>query len=188
MLGTKAFTISPGLKLFSPWNLLYTRLAMNLEIFLPFFPGIKGVCLILAEWPWGHYSHNLFISLNIGFSFISLPGAPSLPEPYILCLFFLILLLFIKRLFISVNSNNHTTEFITGCFYMSFINAISINLSTLASDSLFRQGQKATFFTKIPQKQSLGYILKFFSSETSCAGSALCKSLSATKSNMSPLG
>jgi hypothetical protein len=42
-----------------------------------------------------------------------------------------------------------------GFFETSFVNAINLSLFTLASGRLFRQGQKvATFFTKIPQKQS----------------------------------
>jgi hypothetical protein len=65
--------------------------------------------------------------------------------------------------------SNHTTEFISGCFEISFANAINLNVFfTLASGGFFRQGKKAaTFFTKIPQKQSLGHALAVFSSETS---------------------
>ena len=67
----------------------------------------------------------------------------------------------------------------------SFVNAINLSLFTLASGKTLRQRQKAaTFFTKIPQKQSLGHILKFFSTETSWARSAQFKSLSATKSSI----
>jgi hypothetical protein len=62
---------------------------------------------------------------------------------------------------------NQRTKFLLGFFETSLVNGSNINLFTLASGRLFREGQKAaTFFTKIPQKQSLGHPLKFFSTET----------------------
>jgi hypothetical protein len=49
-------------------------------------------------------------------------------------------------LFVRVNQR---TKPILGIFETSFVNAINLNLFTLASDRLFRQGQKAAiFFTK----------------------------------------
>ena len=72
-----------------------------------------------------------------------------------------------------------------GRFWDFFVNAIKLSLFNLASGRLFRQGQKAVvFFTKIPQKQSLSHILKFFSAETSWARSAQFKSLATTKSTI----
>jgi hypothetical protein len=77
---------------------------------------------------------------------------------------------------------NQRTKSLLGFFETSFVNAININLFTLDSGRLFRQGQKAaTLFTKIPQKQSLGHILKFFSTETK---SAQFKPYSATESSI----
>jgi hypothetical protein len=55
-----------------------------------------------------------------------------------------------------------------GYFEISFVNAINLNLFTLASGRLFREEQNVTtFYTKL-SKQSLGHILKF-SSEISSA-------------------
>jgi hypothetical protein len=74
---------------------------------------------------------------------------------------------------------NQRTKSIMGVSETSFVNA---------SGRLFRQGQKvATFFTQIPQKQSLGHILKL-SIEASWARSALFKSFSVTKSSIFVLG
>jgi hypothetical protein len=76
---------------------------------------------------------------------------------------------------------NQTTKSLLGFFETSFVNAINTNLFTLDSGRLFRQEQKAaTLFTKIPQKQSLGHILKFFFTEPTWARSAL----SGTKSSI----
>jgi hypothetical protein len=45
---------------------------------------------------------------------------------------------------------NHRTKFILGCLELSFASAINLNLFTLVSGRLFRQGQKATtFITKL---------------------------------------
>jgi hypothetical protein len=91
--------------------------------------------------------------------------------------------------FIRMIFSNNTTEFIPGCFETSFFKAININLFILASGRLFGQWQKAaTFLTQIPQKQSLGHTLKFFSTETSWARSAQFKSHSAMKSSIFLLG
>jgi hypothetical protein len=49
-----------------------------------------------------------------------------------------------------------------GYFEISFINAINLNLVTLASGRLFRKGQNAvTDFIKIPQEQPLGTKILF---------------------------
>jgi hypothetical protein len=73
-------------------------------------------------------------------------------------------------------------------FETSFINAFDMSLFTLALARLFRQGQKAAmFFTKIPQKQSLGHILKFFT-ETFWDRSMQFTSHLATKSSIFLLG
>jgi hypothetical protein len=76
---------------------------------------------------------------------------------------------------------NQRTKFLLGCFEMSSVNANNINLFNLASGRFFRQGQKAAiFFKKIPQKQPLCHIQKFFS-ETTWARSTQLKSLTAIK-------
>jgi hypothetical protein len=62
---------------------------------------------------------------------------------------------------------NQRTKSMLAISETSFVNVIKINIFALALCRLFRQDKKgATFFTKIPQKQSLRHILKFFSSET----------------------
>jgi hypothetical protein len=67
----------------------------------------------------------------------------------------------------------------------SLVNAINLSYFTLASG---RQGQKvATFFTKIPQKQTLGHIFKFFI-ETFWARSAQFKLLLVIKSYIFLIG
>jgi hypothetical protein len=71
----------------------------------------------------------------------------------------------IKMFFIR---ENYRTESMLVFFDISFVSAINLSLFTLTSGRLFRQGQKAaTLFTKISQKQYVGHIVKFFSSETS---------------------
>jgi hypothetical protein len=97
---------------------------------------------------------------------ILLTGDLLIIEPYILYFSFLSLL-FIRMLFIQ---HNQRTKTLLSISKTSFVSAINLSLFTLASARLFRQGQKAaTFFTKIPQNQSLCHILKLFSSETSRA-------------------
>ena len=109
-------------------------------------------------------------------------GVSLILTPYILHLSFLSLLHLFKMIFVSSNQRIKT---LLGFFETSFVNAINLSLFTLASGRLFRQCQKvATFFTKISQKQYLGYILKFFSSEASWARSAQFKSLTPTKSSI----
>ena len=85
----------PGFKFFCTWYLLFTRMALNLEIILLLLLGIKSVVLPcldinLAGWylaPRSALPYLNLISLNKGFSFISLPGAPLILEPYILFFF-----------------------------------------------------------------------------------------------------
>jgi hypothetical protein len=80
---------------------------------------------------------------------------------------------------------NQRTKSMLGISETSFVNEIYINIDIVALGRFFRQGQKAaTFFTKIPQKQSLCHTLKFFSFETSWARSAQFKSLSVAKSSI----
>ena len=89
---------------------------------------------------------------------------------------FLSLLCLIEMFFMKLNQR---TKSMLGFSETSFINAINLNLFTLALGRLFRQGQKAAiFFTKILQDRSLGYILKLFS-ETSRARLPQFKSSSA---------
>ena len=95
---------------------------------------------------------------------------PLILEPYILHFSFLSLLCLFKMLFMRLSQR---TKSLLDFFETSFVNAINMNLFTLASGRFFRQLQKVpTFFTKIPQKQSLSHILKFFSYETSWARAA----------------
>jgi hypothetical protein len=80
-------------------------------------------------------------------SFHFLVGAPLIVEPYILYVFFPQLLYLIKPLFMRAS---HRTESMLGFLETSFLNAINLNLFTLAPSRFFRQGQKAAiFFTKI---------------------------------------
>jgi hypothetical protein len=111
-------------------------------------------------------------------------------EPYILYFSFLSFLCLFKLLFIRLNQRTKSLLGFCCCCLTSFINAINLSLFTLASGRLFRQGQNvATFFTKIPQNQSLCHILKFFFSfEISWARSTQFKLLPATKSSIFLLG
>jgi len=78
-----------------------------------------------------------------------------------------------------MNFSNHTTEFTP-----SFFKAINLNHFTLTSGTLFGQRQKAaTFFPEIPQKQSLGHILKFFFTKPPWARSEQFKLFSITKTS-----
>ena len=98
----------PGFKFFCTWYLLFTRMALNLEIILLLLLGIKSVVLPcldinLAGWdlaPRSPLPYLNLISLNKGFSFISLPGAPLILEPY----FF-----FLCELAILVQNAHHET-------------------------------------------------------------------------------
>jgi hypothetical protein len=123
--------------------------------------------------------------LNTGFSSVALPGAFLLLEPHIFYFFFLNVLCFIKNTLHEAKPQQ--TELV--CFETSVVNAINLIHLTLASGRLFRHRQKAaTLLTKIAQEQSLGHILKFFSSETSRARLSQFKSPSATKSTIFLLG
>ena len=134
----------PGFKFFCTWYLLFTRMALNLEIILLLLPGIKSVVLPcldinLAGWylaPRSALPYLNLISLNKGFSFISLPGAPLILEPYILYFSFLSLLYLLKMHFMRCK---HRTKSMQCILETSFVNAININLFTLASGRLFRQ-------------------------------------------------
>ena len=111
---------------------------------------------------------------------------PLILKLYILYFASLSLLCLFKLLFIRLNQR---TKSLLGFFETSFVNAINLSLFTLTLGRLFRQGQKvATFFTKIPQKQPLCHILKFFSFEISWARSTQFKLLPATKSSIFLLG
>ena len=128
----------PGFKFFCTWYLLFTRMALNLEIILLLLLGIKSVVLPcldinLAGWdlaPRSPLPYLNLISLNKGFSFISLPGAPLILEPYIL--FF-----FLCELAILVQNAHHETQrkknSLLGFCEISFVNVINKNLFTLAS-------------------------------------------------------
>jgi hypothetical protein len=84
---------------------------------------------------------------------------------------------------------NQRTKCVLSFFETSFVSAINLSLFTLVSGRLFSQGQKvATFFTKIPQKQSLCHILKFFPFEISWARSTQFIPLPATKFSIFLLG
>lgn len=83
---------------------------------------------------------NLFISLNIGFSSIPLPGVPFHLIQYILYFYFLRILLFIIKcyiMFVRVNISNQRAESVLGCFEISFANSLNPEFFTLASDRLF---------------------------------------------------
>jgi hypothetical protein len=90
----------------------------------------------------------------------------------LLCLF--------KMLFMRLNQR---TKCMMGISETSFVDAINRSLFTLASGRHFRQGQKVPIPHQNTIKQSLGHILKFFSTETSWARSTWFKSLTATKSS-----
>jgi hypothetical protein len=83
-------------------------MALNLEIILLLLLGIKSVVLPcldinLAGWdlaPRSPLPYLNLISLNKGFSFISLPGAPLILEPYILFFFSFVSLLYLFKMLI----------------------------------------------------------------------------------------
>ena len=107
-------------------------------------------------------------------------------EPYMLYFSLLSLLYLFKLLFIRLNQR---IKSLLSFFETSFVSEINLSFFTLASGRLLRQGQKvATFFTTIPQKQSLCHILKFFSFEIFWARSTQFKLLPATKSSIFLLG
>lgn len=96
---------------------------------------------------------NLFISLNMKFSSILLPGAPFLLDLYILYFSLLSVLLLSSTRFIRVNISNHKMESKLGCFEISFTNAINSKFLTLASGRIFGQWQNAgKFFAKLSQE------------------------------------
>jgi hypothetical protein len=51
MLEFKAYTTTPGSKLFCTRKLPCTRLALNSEIYFSFSTGIKGISVFHLEWP-----------------------------------------------------------------------------------------------------------------------------------------
>jgi hypothetical protein len=129
-------------------------------------------------------STSLFITKEVRTGTQAGQEAAADAEPWrvfltgLLCLF--------RLLFIRLNQRKKS---LFGFLETSFVTAINLSLFTLASGRLFRQGQKvATFFTKIPQKQSLCHILKFFSFEIAWARSTQFKLLPATKSSIFLLG
>jgi hypothetical protein len=106
--------------------------------------------------------------LNTEICTIPLLGASLILEPHILYFSFLSLLCLIKTLHKSEPWDKVYVRLFFGGGEIFLVNAINLNLFTLASGRLFGQGQKAIiFFIKVSQELSLGGILKFFSSETS---------------------
>jgi hypothetical protein len=116
-----------------------------------------------------HRFHNLFIFLNTGYKFISLPGSPLLFETYIIYIYisFLSLIHLFTTHFIRLNQRRKTPLGFPVENSFNFVSAINLSLFTLTSGRFFRQRQKAaTFFTKTSRKHSVCHILKNFSVET----------------------
>lgn len=102
------------------------------------------------------YIFNLFISLNIGFSSIPLPGVLLLPEPYILYCYLLGFLLFIETLFMRVNTSNCMTESILGCFVISFCHCnLSKSLPVSLRQTLQMRAKSSHTVNQIPQDHLL---------------------------------
>ena len=87
----------------------------------------------------------LLISLNTGFRYTVLPGAPLLTEQKVCIFSFETLLYSIRTLFMRPNKR---TKSLLGFFRTSFVNAVNMIFFpfALASRILFRQGKKKFHF------------------------------------------